>query len=719
MILKNTILIFKSLVLLLICAAAFLLLGERPVYAASVEGVVIDDKLFPDEGFRKIVEKYDVNADGVLSDAEIETVQEISFFFSSVKSIQGITFFHNLTSLDCTGLRVAQLDLNCFPSLKVLNIPYNELTELDVASCPSLEELNCQGNRIERLSVSGCPKLKVLNCQRNLLTELDVRGCPALEEVNCAENRITSLVLHDCPRLVSLNCSGNRLETLDASVVPSLQKLCCNFNQLSALDVSGCPALITLDCIGNHMSQLRLGALPELKNLFCGSNWLSTLDLSGCRSLEKANCCYNRLTVLDMSGCPALCDALKNGESAYHLTPGVITYSVGNPGPSYPYSLETDHTKKLTIERAVPIKPEQAHAEPDIFCPLLHSDPSNWAMPELAEEYWQILTVRAQGAERMNYLDFSSDDYPGGDYPSRYFLYDIDKDGLPELIVEGSGAEANRRGYVFSQDSGHSVFVGSFSIGHTSLYTYPDENGILLYLAHMGGLRIDRIKLENLELAEETIVPIIEEYAAADYPQIETFVPGAVKLSYFCQVTNPILFRTWNSIISWLETGESFSAPASSWPEGNENFFENLVSSDGNVVYRGVIYRDLKTPLQPFSSLMDYERKTYSNSNSSEKHKLSFLYGFYKDFNCDGITDCLLLLTDESDKLRIPVILSYDSGTVYAYLMEDMTSSLGDIQVTENTEIDVEMLRYDRTESIWETVKAFFSKDCFLHVSKR
>ncbi len=545
------------------------------------------------------------------------------------------------------------------------------------------------------------------------MTALDVSGCVSLTELNCSGNLLESLTITGCPVLTSLNCSANRLSTLELAAAPLLSFLCCNFNQIDVLDVSNCPSLKTLDCIGNYMSQLMLGYLPALKNLFCGNNRLISLDLSGCPGLEKLNCCYNSLRDLNWSNCPALCDAVMNGDEVYNLTPSVITFSISDDQSGYSYSLDSDQSKKLTVDANLQILPSASPPSPDAYCPLLLTDPKSWNMPDLAIEYWNILTVRAQGTEKLNYLNTCESD----DYPSRYYLYDIDKNGIPELIVEGSGGEANRAAYIFSEKDGRAVYIGKIHTGHTSFCSDPGENGILQYHAHMGSMSINRIKLVDGQLQSEVVVPATDGFKSSlDYPPVASFIPGAASFYYYCKVDNPILFRSWTSITEWLENFNGHTPPSSKWPENNANYYANIINENQNVLLRGTIYRENYTPSLPFSSVLSYERKTYSASSSSEQYMFAVQNYLYSDINGDGITDCLLLLSDFENSIKVPLILSYDDGVCFAYIQEDLASQLLDIRLAENGSLEYQMQSFLENKPEWISVRLVFFRDSFLYV---
>lgn len=687
----------------------------KPSLASAATGSVpIDSNNFPDDAFRELVGKYDADGDAFLNASEIESITELDMLWTRVNSVQGIEWLYNLKTLSCSYKQIKQLDLSCFPYLRVLDCSFNEITSLDIQSCAMLEELYCRGNKLQTLLISNCPGLRIIDCQDNLLTALDVSGCVSLTELNCSGNLLESLTITGCPVLASLNCSANRLSTLELSTAPLLSVLCCNFNHIDALDVSNCPALVTLDCIGNYMSQLTLGNLSALKNLFCGNNRLTSLDISGCPSLEKLNCCYNSLRDLNWSNCPALYEAVMNGDETYNLTPSVITFIIPDDQSGYSYSLELDQSKRLTVDADLQILPSAAPPLPDASCPLLLTDPKSWNMPDLAIEYWNILTVRAQGAEKLNYLNTCESD----DYPSRYYLYDIDKNGIPELIVEGSGAESNRAAYIFTAKDGRAVYVGKIHTGHTSFCSDPKENGILQYHAHMGSMSINRVKIIDGQLQSEVVVPATDGFKSSlDYPPVESFIPGAASFYYYCKVDNPILFRSWTIITDWLENSTGYALPSSEWPETNANYYTDIINGNQNVLLRGTIYRENYTPFLPFPSVLSYERKSYSSANSAEKYMLSIQNYQYSDLNGDGITDCLILLTDAENSVKIPLILSYDAGVCFAYIQEDLASQLCDVNVSENGDLKYEIETYDpNMPTQWIPVKLCFFRDSFLYV---
>ncbi len=57
-----------------------------------------------------------------------------------------------------------------------------------------------------------------------------------------------------------------------------------------------------------------------------------------------------------------------------------------------------------------------------------------------------------------------------------YYLYDVDKDGIPEITVEFGDCEANYGGWLYTFDGEKAVYAGEFHLGHSGLATCPSQN---------------------------------------------------------------------------------------------------------------------------------------------------------------------------------------------------------------------------------------------------
>ena len=94
-----------------------------------------------------------------------------------------------------------------------------------------------------------------------------------------------------------------------------------------------------------------------------------------------------------------------------------------------------------------------------------------------------------------------------GEY-NDYYLYDMDGDGVKELLLQEGTCEADYMYQVYTIANGSAVYLGELSGGHTMFFEDTEGgNGssILLMQAHMGYERISRVTLSNGNLSEEEI----------------------------------------------------------------------------------------------------------------------------------------------------------------------------------------------------------------------
>ena len=87
-----------------------------------------------------------------------------------------------------------------------------------------------------------------------------------------------------------------------------------------------------------------------------------------------------------------------------------------------------------------------------------------------------------------------------------FALYDIDQDGIRELILSHGTSEADWTNDVYTLENDTNVIsIGTIG-GHVMLYTAPDGNGIYSTFAHMGYESIDRFTKNGNALVDESIV---------------------------------------------------------------------------------------------------------------------------------------------------------------------------------------------------------------------
>lgn len=105
--------------------------------------------------------RFEKDWDGYFSQDEINDITSIELFDGNpaIKSLDGIRYFTNLTSLTCKGMGLTSLDVSGNLNLQSLSCSSNQLTALDVSKNPKLQSLECQDNQLTELNISGNPNL--------------------------------------------------------------------------------------------------------------------------------------------------------------------------------------------------------------------------------------------------------------------------------------------------------------------------------------------------------------------------------------------------------------------------------------------------------------------------------------------------------------------------------------------------------------------------------
>ena len=137
--------------------------GSNPV----VEGIVINEKNFPDTNLRNWIKSQEYGSDGLLMEDEIATIKSIDVNNKNIQTLQGIEFFTSLTILYCYDNQLTSLDVSQNTALTLLNCSNNQLKSLDVANNTGLTKLYCNNNHLTLLDLSKNKALTLLNCSSN------------------------------------------------------------------------------------------------------------------------------------------------------------------------------------------------------------------------------------------------------------------------------------------------------------------------------------------------------------------------------------------------------------------------------------------------------------------------------------------------------------------------------------------------------------------------
>lgn len=243
----------------------------------------------------------DVNSNNQIEESEALLVSALDISNATISSLNGISFFTNLISLNCENNLLSGLNVSNLNNLTLLNCSNNQLANLNVNGLTELRNLNCQFNQLINLNVSDITNLTNLNCSYNQIVTLNFNNLLNLEELNCSNNQIASFDLSDLINLTSLDCNNNLLNAINTSNLVSLETLNCNSNVLVSLTLSNLINFKVLNCSSNLISSLTLLNVSNLNDLNCSNNQLILVNLNGLVSLKKLSCQNNQILFLDLS----------------------------------------------------------------------------------------------------------------------------------------------------------------------------------------------------------------------------------------------------------------------------------------------------------------------------------------------------------------------------------------------------------------------------------
>lgn len=196
---------------------------SKKVISEIESDLTVNDTNFPDETFRKyLIDTYG----NTINSEELSNITSIKlksgYQGTKIQSVKGIEYFKNLT---------------------VLEVDYNQLSELDVTENPHLRSLSCYDNQLSSLDISQNTELYSLNVGYNSLNELNIINNTELVDLECGRNKLTQLDVSNNKKLKTLGCHLNKLSTLNLGNNSELSVLFCNQNKLSNLDLKKIPSL--------------------------------------------------------------------------------------------------------------------------------------------------------------------------------------------------------------------------------------------------------------------------------------------------------------------------------------------------------------------------------------------------------------------------------------------------------------------------------------------
>ncbi|AHI56229.1 internalin N-terminal domain-containing protein [Listeria ivanovii] len=166
---------------------------ESKVQAANIPHPMPIDQIFPDPGLAKVVKQAlgKQSVTDVVSQGELDGVQELIGGACNIKSIEGLQHFSNL---------------------KELLLPYNHISDISaLASLSQLEVISLNHNKLKDIdSLVNLTKLRCLYVSNNQLRDLwALEGLKNLESVDAEEQTCTNNPVVYKPKVVIPNTIKN------------------------------------------------------------------------------------------------------------------------------------------------------------------------------------------------------------------------------------------------------------------------------------------------------------------------------------------------------------------------------------------------------------------------------------------------------------------------------------------------------------------------------
>lgn len=250
-----------------------------------------------------------------------------------------------------------------------------------------------------------------------------------------------------------------------------------------------------------------------------------------------------------------------------------------------------------------------------------------------------------------------------------YWLYDIDKDNIPELLIRYGHCEAAFHGKLYTYADGEAQLISDeVMMSHTSFYAIPDENGILSYWAHMGCMSCFKLILKNGKIESEELYSedISQAEDAAVYKASYEIVDGAYYLEeLYYDSTYPI--EMYDVMAEYSSDNGKSDSVSYTFPDNNPDFYKDIMQNDG-IVNAVALDQFMNTLGEvPFSKMLE-DSQIYDYARGP--HEVNGIT--YADLNADGIYECIFYISEKSDYTNndkaYRVIMSLQDDTVYAYL---------------------------------------------------
>lgn len=262
--------------------------------------VEINATNFQDAAFRQfVIDNYDINHDGILSDSEIAAVTSMELNGLDINTLYdgftGIEYFTSLETLVVTGC-------NTLRSI-VLKAP-TSLVSISVSNCSYISEFKAFQELInlEEVNISGCANLDQLWC-RGANPDNYLSNISRDETYHSA---LQTLTIENCQSITDLECLCNSVTSINLSGLNRLRGLDLRCSLITSLDLSDCVSLERLYYWNGNLRSISFGQINALKQVFVHGNSLTSIDMPYSPNCQKLYIYWNNIQETDIGKLPLI-----------------------------------------------------------------------------------------------------------------------------------------------------------------------------------------------------------------------------------------------------------------------------------------------------------------------------------------------------------------------------------------------------------------------------
>lgn len=268
-----------------------------------------------------------------------------------------------------------------------------------------------------------------------------------------------------------------------------------------------------------------------------------------------------------------------------------------------------------------------------------------------------------------------------------YTLYDIDKNGIPELILHFGTSTAGSHGRVYGYFGDSAALLKDFAYGGNFFASYPEGNGILFAHARMGGQSVKLWMLVNDRIIESEALFTEALEGRLQYSDISDIISGSTNLTEFPGDT----FYPLDCYEEWADDLSPFIIPVNRearFPQNDPDFYQNVIEGLVPLVpcLVSVEYDDLwKHSFSAGNTFLDLVKAAINvgamyrtvpeNILETGSHSIGY-YNLNGDGQLEAVCSFLFPLNKE-EVLQFSIILSEQAGEVYAYTL--MSKAVTDV----------------------------------------